>query len=100
NGSAGIYVSNGVEEALVDSCNVTGNGTSSGYGIVVNATSGAVTNVFIRNCDATGYSSYSTAIYVDGAGTNVSTVEITNCAGYSVPQKHGREDRYELTRCA
>jgi len=35
-----------------------------------------------------------------GAGSAPTELLIVNCPGYSVPQKHRREDRYELTRCA
>jgi len=78
--AVGIYIDEGSKDVIVDSCDVTGN---SQYGIVVNGSVGAVTNIFIRSCNATGYSGYNTAIYVDGTGSNVSTVQITNCAGYN-----------------
>ncbi len=65
---------------IINGCDVTSNGTN---GIQVNGTSGAVTGVYIRNCNASGYSSFSIAIDVSGSASNVSTVEITNCAGYN-----------------
>ncbi|MGA9018911.1 MAG: right-handed parallel beta-helix repeat-containing protein [Candidatus Cybelea sp.] len=77
---AGVQVNEGATNVVIDSCDVTNNGT---YGIQVVATSGAVTGVYIRNCNASGYSSYNVAIYIDATGTNASTVEITNCAGYN-----------------
>jgi parallel beta-helix repeat protein len=77
---AGVQVNEGASDVVIDSCDVTNNGTN---GIQVNATSGAVSGVYIRNCNATGYSGYNTAIYVDATGTNASTVEVTNCAGYN-----------------
>lgn len=42
-----------------------------------------MTNVFIRNCNVTGFSAYNVAINVTGSGSNVSTIQITNCAGYN-----------------
>lgn len=83
NGTAGIYVMQGTSDVIIDGCDVTGNGTAGGYGIVVNGSSGAVSGVFIRDCNAGGYSSYGDAINVMGSASNVSTVEITNCAGYN-----------------
>jgi parallel beta-helix repeat protein len=77
---AGVQVNNGATNVVIDGCDVTNNGTN---GIQVNGTSGAVAGVFIRNCNASGYSSYSTAIDVTGPSSNVPTVEITNCAGYN-----------------
>ena len=77
---AGVQVNAGATNVVIDSCDVTNNGMN---GIQVVATSGAVTGVYIRNCNASGYSSYNVAIYVDATGTNASTVEITNCAGYN-----------------
>jgi parallel beta-helix repeat protein len=80
NGDQGVLVNDGASGVIIDACDVTNNGTN---GIKVDATSGAVTGVYIRNCNASGYSSYNIAIYVDATGTNASTVEITNCAGYN-----------------
>ncbi len=77
---AGLQVNNGASNVVIDGCDVTSNGTN---GIQVNGTSGAVTGVFIRNCVATGYSGFSTAISVTPFSSNVSTVEITNCPGYN-----------------
>ena len=77
---AGVQVKAGATNVIIDSCDVTNNGTN---GIQVVATSGAVTGVYIRNCNASGYSSYNVAIYVDATGTNAATVEVTNCAGYN-----------------
>ena len=51
--------------------------------MAINAAMTAVTDVFIRDCNATGYSGYNTAIYVDGTSSNVATIEVTNCAGYN-----------------
>jgi parallel beta-helix repeat protein len=77
---AGVQVNAGASNVVIDGCDVTSNGTN---GIQVVATSGAVTGVYIRNCNASGYSSYNVAIYVDATGTNASTVQVTNCAGYN-----------------
>lgn len=76
----GIYVGGGTTNVVIEGCDVTGNATN---GILVDGSTSAVTNIFIRDCNESGYSSYSTAIYVDGTGTNVSTVQITDCAGYN-----------------
>lgn len=85
NGKAGIFVNGGVEEVLIDSCNVTENGlvATTPAGIVVSAASTPVTNVFIRNCDVTGYALYSDAIEVLTSGSNAHTVQVTDCAGYN-----------------
>ena len=80
NGAQGVLVNAGSSSVIIDACDVTNNTTN---GIKVVATSGAVTGVYIRNCNASGYSSYNVAIYVDATGTYASTVEITNCAGYN-----------------
>ncbi|MGC2650177.1 MAG: right-handed parallel beta-helix repeat-containing protein [Candidatus Cybelea sp.] len=80
NGIQGVLVNEGASDVIIDACDVTNNGTN---GIKVVATSGAVTGVYIRDCNASGYSSYNVAIYVDATGTYASTVEITNCAGYN-----------------
>ena len=68
---AGVQVKAGATNVIIDSCDVTNNGTN---GIQVVATSGAVTGVYIRNCNASGYSSYNVAIYVDATGTNAAEV--------------------------
>jgi hypothetical protein len=78
--AVGIYIDQGASNVIVDSCDLTEN---SANGIVVNGTSGAVTNIFLRSCNVVGYSSITTAIDVTGTGTNVSTVSITDCAGYN-----------------
>jgi hypothetical protein len=77
----GIYVNEGASDVIIDGCDVRNDNTN--FGIVVDGTLGAVTRVFIRNCNATGYVHYYTAISVLGAVSNVSTVQITDCAGYN-----------------
>lgn len=51
-------------------------------GIYLNGTGGALTDIFIRNCNARGTWAYGTAIDVAGA-TITTSVQITNCAGYN-----------------
>ena len=100
----GMFVE-GATQVLVDSCNLSGSTGATSYGLALQAVtnvtvsncdllsnaggglyvvggSGVVltTKVFVRDCNITGYSSYSTAVKV---GTNVSTLEITNSAGYN-----------------
>jgi hypothetical protein len=74
----GIYIDQGAKDVLIDGCDITGNGT---YGIqIVGETTSVTTNIFIRNCDASGFANYQHAINVSGT---VSNVQITNCAGYN-----------------
>ena len=82
NAVAGIHVEGGVSDVIIDSCDVSGD-TVTVNGIVVNAATVAVSNVFIRNCNATGYSAYSSAIDVLTSGSNAHTVAVTDCAGYN-----------------
>ena len=61
----------------IESCDLYGNSTG---GIILN---GGVThshNVYIRNCNISGYSSIASAITFIGTLTNVA---VTNCAGYN-----------------
>lgn len=79
--NVGIYVGGLASDVIIDSCDVTGNST---YGIEIDGSSAAVTGVYVRNCNASGYSlGYTYAINVTGALANVKTVQITNCAGYN-----------------
>lgn len=74
----GITVNNDASDVTIVGCDVTGDATN---GIVVaNAADLFPTNIFIRACDASGYSSYGAAININGAE---SSVEVTNCAGYN-----------------
>jgi|HubBroStandDraft_5_1064220.scaffolds.fasta_scaffold15099_2 hypothetical protein len=87
NTASGIWVdgSEGASYVIIDSCDVQYNISSveTTNGILVDGSSGAVTNIYIRNCNAFGYSSFNVAILVQGALSNVETVEITNCSGYN-----------------
>jgi hypothetical protein len=76
--SYGVYVDQGATEVLIDACDVRENSQN---GIYINGESGAVTtDVFVRGCNATGYSSYSAAVSVNGTVLNV---QVTNSAGYN-----------------
>lgn len=86
--NVGIYVEGGTANVLIEGCDVRENNT---YGIQVNGASAAVTNLLIRDCNATGIGAYSSAINVSGTAANLTTIQITNCAGYndqSVPLTH------------
>jgi hypothetical protein len=78
--STGIYIDQGSQDVIIDACDVRNNGTN---GIVVNGSVSAVKDVYIRNCNATSYGSYSTAINISGVTANQATVQVTNCAGYN-----------------
>jgi hypothetical protein len=76
----GISVDGGATDVTIDSCDLRLNSQN---GASIKGESGAVTtNVFIRDCDASGYSAYSAAIAVGGAA-NITNLQITNCAGYN-----------------
>jgi hypothetical protein len=87
----GIYLQD-VSEATVAACDLYGNE----QGIYVGE---ACSSLFIRDNNITGYSSLAAAITF-ASSSSLTDVEVTDCAGYSVPQKHRREDQHELTRCA
>jgi hypothetical protein len=80
NSEAGIYVEGGASDVIIDACDLRGNGTN---GIYVDASTTAVTDVFVRNCNARGSWAYNAAINVSGSGSNASTVQVTNTAGYN-----------------
>jgi hypothetical protein len=63
---------------VVDCCNLHGNATN---GVIV-AQSGSLmmSTVLIKNCNTSGYSSYSAAVNVSGTVTGL---QITGCAGYN-----------------
>jgi hypothetical protein len=74
----GVYVDQGATDVLIEACDVRENSEN---GVYINGESGAVTtDVFVRGCNATGYSAYSTAISVNGTILNV---QVTDCAGYN-----------------
>jgi hypothetical protein len=76
----GIYIAGGASDVVIDSCDLR---KSSTYGAtILGATDAIPTNIFIRNCDASGYSFYYDAINI-GPAAYVSNVQVTNCAGYN-----------------
>jgi hypothetical protein len=72
----GIYVTDGASNVIIDHCDLTGNAAAAAF--VGVGSGGAPTNVFIRNCNATGYTP-GTALKFTSPGT----VEVTDCAGYN-----------------
>lgn len=96
--NTGIYVKS-AQELVVKDCTLIGSATSIGYGLYLESVSdvtvracdlydntvglgieGSAGNVFVRDCNASGYSSYTSAIAVAAALVGI---EITNCAGYN-----------------
>ena len=74
----GIYIAgSGASNVIIDHCDLTGNEEN---GVLIGAGGLNVTNLCIRNCNASGYSSHSAAIDVVG---EVSNVQVTDCAGYN-----------------
>jgi hypothetical protein len=74
----GITVNNTASNVTIVGCNLRGNATN---GIVVaNEAEFFPTDIFIRDCNVSGYSSYGMAIKVLGGETSV---EATDCAGYN-----------------
>ena len=74
----GITVNDLTSEVIIAGCNVTANATN---GIVVSSEAQLFpSNILIRGCDASGYSSYGTAINIKPGETKV---EVTDCAGYN-----------------
>ncbi|MGB9651645.1 MAG: hypothetical protein WCB01_07555, partial [Candidatus Cybelea sp.] len=82
NAKYGAYVDGGPDGVEILSCNLNNNGT---YGVFVTGESTTVTkDVFIRDCDASSFSSYNNAIHVVGTYvTQISNIQVTNCAGYN-----------------
>lgn len=80
NSETGVTVVAGASDIVIDACDVRANGTN---GVKIDGSTGAVSDAYVRNCNATGYGSYSTAIDVAGSTANVQTVEVTNCSGYN-----------------
>lgn len=98
----GIYVHEG-QNVLVKGCTLTGSTSDSGYGLYLGAVTDVTvrscdlygnlvglridtgsTRVYVRDCNATGYSSYTDAISIVAS---LAQVEVTNCAGYN--DQHG-----------
>jgi hypothetical protein len=67
---------------------------SASQDIGISIASGA-TNVLVHQCDLTNNNTAGLQATSPGA-----TVHVTDCAGYSVPQKHRGKGLHELTRCA
>jgi hypothetical protein len=78
--SIGIYIDKGSQDVIIDSCDVRNNGTN---GVLVNGSVGPVKDIYVRNCNATSYGSYSAAINISGVTANQATVQVTDCAGYN-----------------
>lgn len=74
----GILIAGAVADVLVVGCNLTGN---SEYGLsVLQLSESTPQKAYIRDCDATGYSSWNVAMSIASTGT---LIQITNCAGYN-----------------
>ena len=75
----GIYIAgSGASNVIIDHCDLTGNSEN---GVFVGSGELTVSDVFIRNCNVNGYSSYSAAI--DIVGTEIYKIQVTDCAGYN-----------------
>ncbi len=74
----GVAIAGLVSDVNITGCHLPYNAT--GAVLVAPISSAVPTNVFIRDCNARAYSSYSAAMNVASAATNV---QITNCAGYN-----------------
>jgi hypothetical protein len=96
--SGGIAITGAAANVTINGVDLTPHIPASGYGPQPYAISitAAVAGLYVRGCNMTLYTT-AIPVYASGAGAEI---QITDCAGYSVPQKHRREDRYELTRCA
>jgi hypothetical protein len=80
NSDAGIQINGGASDVIIGQCDARE--TSMTNGIVVDAGAAAVTDVLICGCDVTGYTGgYADAINVTGSA--LSTLRITDCAGYN-----------------
>ncbi len=74
----GITVNNAASHVTIVGCNLTSNAINGA--VVSNEAEFFPSNIFIRDCDASGYSSYGTAINIKAGET---TVEVTDCVGYN-----------------
>jgi hypothetical protein len=74
----GIAVSGLVSDVTITGCHLVYNGT--GAVLVTLVGSAVPTNVYIRDCNARGYSSYNVAMNVASSAPDI---QITNCAGYN-----------------
>jgi hypothetical protein len=94
----GIYVYD-AQSILVKDCTLTGSAGTSGYGLYLGAVTDVTvkacdlynnpiglridsgsTRVYLRDCNASGYGGYASAISIASA---LAKVEVTNCAGYN-----------------
>jgi hypothetical protein len=73
----GLYVTGTATSARVNGCDLTGNLTN---GVYIDGTSGAPVNLFIRDCDLSGYSSPAAPVHVVSPVTNL---QIVDCPGYN-----------------
>lgn len=70
--------SNGASDILITGCDLNYNSTN---GVIVTSVSSNPTqHVYVRDCDAAHYTSYTSAVTVTG---NWSDVQVTNCSGYN-----------------
>lgn len=77
--NVGVYIAGaGASNVIIDHCDLTGN---SDFAVQIAAGGLNVTDVFVRNCNASGYGT-SPANAIDIVG-EVSNVQITYCAGYN-----------------
>jgi hypothetical protein len=83
NTDTGGTVLAGASDVIVDACDLRGNGNN---GAKIDGSGGTVSDIYIRNCNATGYSAYNVAINISSVTSNQGTVQVTNCAGYNDAQ--------------
>jgi hypothetical protein len=74
----GIAVGEDASDVLIVGCNLTGNLTNGLYLFELDAVTPF--NVYVRDCDVTGYSTWNVAINIASTAT---LVQVTNCAGYN-----------------
>jgi hypothetical protein len=74
----GICVAGVVSDASIVGCNLTGNGTNGLYLLELAAATPG--KVYVRDCDATGYSAWNVALNIASTATSV---QVTNCPGYN-----------------
>jgi hypothetical protein len=74
----GIYVSNGAESVRINGCALVGNEE---YGLWVDATSTAPSNVFVKDCDLNGNTLGPVTV-----PTTVTSLQIVDCPGYNDSQ--------------
>jgi hypothetical protein len=72
----GIYVRDGATSVRINGCDLTGNTIN---GLLVDTTTPAPSNVFVRHCDFTGVSA---PVSVNMANP-IPSLQITNCPGYN-----------------